>query len=183
MSQFDLTEDQLAIQEMARRFTADAITPLPPNGMKSTISPAMSGRQRRAGLWCDLRVRGIGRHRPRPAGSGADHGGDGLWLPRHQRLHLDPQHGRVDDRRLRRAWTSQARYLPELVSMDEDGELLPDRAGFRIGRGGAQDHARLDGDHYVVNGTKQFISGGGYNDSMSPWSAPARTGRRAFPAS
>ena len=27
MSQFDLTEDQLQIQEMARKFTADAITP------------------------------------------------------------------------------------------------------------------------------------------------------------
>src|SRR4028119_1476638 len=27
MSQFDLTEDQLQIQEMAQRFTADAITP------------------------------------------------------------------------------------------------------------------------------------------------------------
>jgi alkylation response protein AidB-like acyl-CoA dehydrogenase len=26
MTQFDLTEDQLAIQDMARRFTADAIT-------------------------------------------------------------------------------------------------------------------------------------------------------------
>ena len=26
-AQFDLTDDQLAIQEMARRFTADAITP------------------------------------------------------------------------------------------------------------------------------------------------------------
>ena len=27
MTQFDLTEDQLAIQDMARKFTADAITP------------------------------------------------------------------------------------------------------------------------------------------------------------
>ena len=27
MSQFELTEDQLAIQDMARRFAADAITP------------------------------------------------------------------------------------------------------------------------------------------------------------
>ena len=27
MSQFDLTDDQLQIQEMARKFTADAITP------------------------------------------------------------------------------------------------------------------------------------------------------------
>ncbi len=27
MTQFELTDDQLAIQEMARKFTADAITP------------------------------------------------------------------------------------------------------------------------------------------------------------
>jgi malonate-semialdehyde dehydrogenase (acetylating)/methylmalonate-semialdehyde dehydrogenase len=52
----------------------------------------------RAWLRRDLCVRGIGRDRARPAGSGADHGGDGLWLPRHQRLYLDPQHGGVDDR-------------------------------------------------------------------------------------
>jgi alkylation response protein AidB-like acyl-CoA dehydrogenase len=43
----------------------------------------------------------------------------------------------------------------------QDRQLLPDRAGFRLRRGGAQTTARLDGDHYVLNGTKQFISGRG----------------------
>lgn len=36
--QFQLTDDQRAIQDMARKFTADAITPLRPNGTKRRIS-------------------------------------------------------------------------------------------------------------------------------------------------
>src|SRR3546814_15155927 len=36
----------------------------------------------RVGLRRHLCCRGIGRHRARPAGGGADHGGNGLWLPR-----------------------------------------------------------------------------------------------------
>src|ERR1700761_6679954 len=39
MSQFDLTEDQLQIQEMARKFTADAITPFAAEWDEKKIFP------------------------------------------------------------------------------------------------------------------------------------------------
>jgi alkylation response protein AidB-like acyl-CoA dehydrogenase len=41
---------------------------------------------------------------------------------------------------------------------------LPDRAFVGLGRRGAQDARGADGDHYVVNGSKQFISGAGENE-------------------
>src|SRR5881628_3974769 len=45
MSQFDLTEDQLQIQEMARKFTADAITPFAAEWDEKHIFPRDTIRQ------------------------------------------------------------------------------------------------------------------------------------------
>jgi alkylation response protein AidB-like acyl-CoA dehydrogenase len=41
---------------------------------------------------------------------------------------------------------------------------MPDRAGSGLRRGGAEDQGGQDGDHYVVTGSKAFISGGGENE-------------------
>ena len=43
-------------------------------------------------------------------------------------------------------------------------ELLPDRAGRRLRRRDLKTRATRDGDHYVLNGSKAFISGGGVSD-------------------
>ncbi|KAJ8137642.1 hypothetical protein OY671_009145, partial [Metschnikowia pulcherrima] len=95
--------------------------------------------RRRTRLRRDLCQRGSGRHRPRAAGSGADHGSHGLWSPGDQRVHLDPQHGGVDDRQVR--WRrDQGAHAAGPRHHGPDGQLSPDRAGFRFGRGGAQDH-------------------------------------------
>src|SRR3954449_9815204 len=108
MTQFDLTDDPLQIQEMARKFTADAITPFAAEWDEKHILPRDTireaaelgfgashaseegggdrlGRNRRLG-----RER---RHRPRAARSRADLRGLVLRLPIDERLHLDPQHG------------------------------------------------------------------------------------------
>ncbi len=128
-NQFDLTEDQLAIQDMARKFTADAITPFAAEWDEKCHYPRRcleSGG--RAWFWRDLRVRRIGRHWPWAAGGGVDHGGDGLWLPRDQRLYLDPQYGGVDDRLFRRRGGEGA-VSARPGRHGEDRQLLPDRAG------------------------------------------------------
>ena len=102
MTQFDLTDDQLQIQEMARKFTADAITPFAAEWDEKHIFPRDTIREAaELGFGAIYVSRGERRDRPRAARGGADHGGDGLWLPVDQRLHLDPQHGGVDDRPLR----------------------------------------------------------------------------------
>ena len=82
MSQFDLTDDQLQIQEMARKFTADAITPHAAEWDEKHIFPRDTIREAaELGFGVDLRLRRKRRHRLGPARSGADHGGDGLRLP------------------------------------------------------------------------------------------------------
>ena len=110
----------------------------PPSGTRSTSSRGHDPRGGRARLWRDLRLRGKRRDRPGPARSGADHGGDGLRLPVDQRVHLDPQHGELDDRPLR-----FGRSEAEIPALDDhhgaDGQLLPDRAVVGLGRRGAED--------------------------------------------
>ena len=139
-TQFELTDDQLAIQDMARRFTADAITPHAAEWDEKHIFPQGHDQgRRRARLRGDLRLGGERRDRARAARGGADHGGDGLWLPLDQRVHLDPQHGRVDARPVRLGG-GQGQVPAPARRHGVDGELLPDRAGVRLGCGGAQDH-------------------------------------------
>ena len=59
----------------------------------------------------------------------------------------------------------KAKYLPSLVTMDKYRQLLSDRAFQRVRRQRRyRTTARRDGDHYVLNGTKQFISGAGANE-------------------
>ena len=55
--QFSLTDDQLAIREMAERFTADNITPHAAEWDEKHIFPINTIKQSRgAWLWRDLRV-------------------------------------------------------------------------------------------------------------------------------
>jgi hypothetical protein len=102
-TQFDLTDDQREIQEMARKFTADAITPHAAEWDEKHIFPRDTIKAAAELGFAAIYVsEEIGRHRAGPARGGADHGGDGLWLPLDQRVHLDPQHGELDDRPVRR---------------------------------------------------------------------------------
>jgi acyl-CoA dehydrogenase len=58
----------------------------------------------------------------------------------------------------------KARYLPQLVGMDKIASYCLTEPGSGSDAAALKTTARLDGDHYVLNGTKQFISGAGYND-------------------
>ena len=56
------------------------------------------------------------------------------------------------------------RYLPDLVTMDKIASYALTEPGSGSDAAGLKTTAKLDGDHYVLNGTKQFISGSGFND-------------------
>jgi acyl-CoA dehydrogenase len=56
------------------------------------------------------------------------------------------------------------RFLPDLVGMDKIASYCLTEPGSGSDASALKATARLDGDHYVLNGTKQFISGAGYND-------------------
>ena len=56
------------------------------------------------------------------------------------------------------------KYLPQLVTMEKLASYCLTEPGSGSDAAGLKTQAVLDGDHYVLNGTKQFISGGGVND-------------------
>jgi alkylation response protein AidB-like acyl-CoA dehydrogenase len=56
------------------------------------------------------------------------------------------------------------RYLPQMVGMEKLGSYCLTEPSSGSDAAALKTTARLEGDHYVVNGTKQFITGGGVND-------------------
>jgi alkylation response protein AidB-like acyl-CoA dehydrogenase len=65
------------------------------------------------------------------------------------------------------SWGSEEqrqRWLPDLTSDEQDRVLLPDRAGLGSDAAAMRTKAVRDGDHYVLNGSKAFISGAGTSD-------------------
>jgi acyl-CoA dehydrogenase len=58
----------------------------------------------------------------------------------------------------------KAKYLPYLVTMDRMASYCLTEPGSGSDAAALKTTATLDGDHYIVNGTKQFISGAGVND-------------------
>ena len=58
----------------------------------------------------------------------------------------------------------KARYLPDLVTMDKIASYCLTEPGSGSDAAALKTKAVRDGDHYVLNGSKQFISGAGAND-------------------
>jgi len=164
MSQFDLTEDQRAIQEMAQRFTADAITP-------------------RAAEWDER------HHFPRDVvkaaaelGFGAiyvseESGGIGLGrleaaLIMEAMAYGCPSTSAFISIHNMASWMIdtfgsaelKGRYLPDMVTCDRLGSYCLTEPGSGSDAAALKTKAVRDGDHYVVSGSKAFISGGGEND-------------------
>ena len=58
----------------------------------------------------------------------------------------------------------RARFLPKLMSMEHFASYCLTEPGSGSDAAALQTTARRDGDHYMLNGTKAFISGGGTSD-------------------
>ena len=58
----------------------------------------------------------------------------------------------------------RTRFLPRLASMEHFASYCLTEPGSGSDAASLRTSARLDGDHYVLNGTKAFISGGGFAD-------------------
>lgn len=162
--QFQLNEDQLAIQDMARRFTADAITPhaarwdeehhFPRDVITSTAELGFGG------IYVSEEGGGIGLGRLESA------------IIMEAMAYGCPTVSAFISIHNMSAWMIdrfggdevKARYLPDLVSMAKLASYALTEPGSGSDAAALQATARLDGDHYVLNGTKQFTSGGGVND-------------------
>lgn len=71
------------------------------------------------------------------------------------------------------------RYLPRLTTMELIASYCLTEPGAGSDAANMRTTARLDGDHYVLNGGKAFISGAGSPTSMWSWPVRAATGPRA----
>ncbi len=162
--QFDLTDDQLAIQDMARKFTADAITPFAAEWDEKHIFPRDAIRaaaaQGFAAIYVSEESGGIGLGRLESA------------LIMEAMAYGCPSTSAFISIHNMAAWMidrfgSQAlkdRTLPDLVAMDRIASYCLTEPGSGSDAAALKTRAVRDGDHYVVTGTKQFISGAGAND-------------------
>ncbi|MFM5907184.1 MAG: acyl-CoA dehydrogenase family protein [Novosphingobium sp.] len=162
--QFDLTEDQLAIQDMARKFTADRITPFAAKWDEEHHYPVdvwkAAGELGFGAIYVSEEMGGIGLGRLEAAlimeamAYGCPATSAYISIHNMAAWMIDTFGG--DD--------LKARYLPQLVGMEKIASYCLTEPGSGSDAAALKTTARLDGDHYVVNGTKQFISGGGVND-------------------
>jgi alkylation response protein AidB-like acyl-CoA dehydrogenase len=161
---FSLTEDQIAIQDMARRFTAEAITPHAAAWDEAHEFPRETVRAAAelgfGAIYVSEDAGGIGLSRldaaliiealaygcPATAAFVSIHN-MAAWM-------IDRFGGQA----------VKARYLPGLVTMDLMASYCLTEPGSGSDAAALRTTARRDGDDYVVSGTKQFISGGGVND-------------------
>ncbi|GGZ01562.1 acyl-CoA dehydrogenase family protein [Novosphingobium colocasiae] len=162
--QFGLTEDQLAIQDMARKFTADQITPFAAEWDEKCHYPVdvwkAAGELGFGGIYVSEESGGIGLGRLEAA------------LIMEAMSYGCPSTSAFISIHNMVAWMVDAfgdqrlkdRYLPGLVSMDLIGSYCLTEPGSGSDAAALRTSAKLDGDSYVLNGTKQFISGGGVND-------------------
>ncbi len=163
-NQFDLSQDQIAIQDMARKFTADAITPYAAKWDENHIFPRdtikAAAQLGFASIYVSEESGGIGLGRLEAA------------LIMEAMAYGCPTTSAYISIHNMAAWMIdcfggadlKTRYLPQLNSMDKLAGYCLTEPGSGSDAAALKTSARLEGDHYVVNGTKQFISGGGVND-------------------
>ena len=164
MTQFSLTEDQLAIQEMAQKFTADAITPFAAEWDEKHIFPRDTIKQAAelgfGGIYVSEESGGIGLGRLESA------------LIMEAMAYGCPSTSAFISIHNMASWMidtfgSQAvkdKYLPDLIPMDKISSYCLTEAGAGSDAASLKTKAVRDGDDYIVNGSKQFISGGGENE-------------------
>src|SRR6478736_2025967 len=172
MTQFDLTDDQLQIREMARKFTADAITPNAAEWDEKHIFPRDTIREAAelgfGSIYVSEESGGIGLGRLEAA------------LIMEAMAYGCPSTSAFISIHNMAAWmidrfgspAVKDKYLPRLIGMEQfasycltepssgsDAAALKTKAVKDPGSGSG-----ADGDDWLVSGTKQFISGGGENE-------------------
>ena len=173
MSQFDLTDDQLQIQEMARKFTADAITPNAAEWDEKHIFPRDTIREAAelgfGAIYVSEESGGIGLGRLEAAliFEAMAYGcpSTSAFISIHNMVCWMIDRFGSDE--------LKQKYLPKMISMEHMGSYCLTEPSSGSDAAALKTKAVLDGDHYVVSGSKAFISGGGANDVMV---AMVRTG-------
>src|SRR3954468_23433509 len=164
MSQFDLTDEQRQIQEMARSFTADAITPHAAEWDEKHIFPRDVIRQAAelgfGAIYVSEESGGIGLGRLDAA------------LIMEAMAYGCPSTSAFISINNMASWTIDRfgvadvtqKYLPSMITMERMGSYCLTEPSSGSDAAALKTKAVLDGDHYIVSGSKAFISGAGENE-------------------
>jgi alkylation response protein AidB-like acyl-CoA dehydrogenase len=164
MSQFDLNDEQRQIQEMARNFTADAITPHAGEWDEKHIFPRDTIREAAAlgfgSIYVSEESGGIGLGRLEAA------------LIMEAMAYGCPSTSAFISIHNMASWmidrfgsaAVKEKYLPSMIPMERMGSYCLTEPGSGSDAAALKTRAVKDGDFYVVSGSKAFISGGGENE-------------------
>ena len=177
--QFDLTDDQREIQEVARRFTADRITPFASQWDEDHVFPRDTIREAAA--------LGFGSIYVSEASGGIGLGRMEAALIMEAMAYGCPSTSAFISIHNMAAWMIdsfgdadvKARYLPSLLPMDHIASYCLTEPGSGSDAAAMRTSAVRDGDDYVVTGNKAFISGAGENEvyvTMVRTGGPGATG-------
>ena len=161
---YHLTDEQKAIKEMAERFTADQITPNAADWDEQHIFPRDTIQQAAelgfGGIYVPEDAGGIGLGRIEAA------------LIMEAMAYGCPSTSAFISIHNMAAWMIanfgdpklHERFLPKLISMEHMASYCLTEPGAGSDAASLKTRATRDGDHYVLNGSKAFISGGGENE-------------------
>lgn len=161
---FSLTEEQQAFQATARQFAREAMMPNARDWDAGSIFPVEALREAAALGFAGIYVRD-------------DVGGSGLTRLDAALIFEELAQGCTSTAAYISihnmvAWMidtygsedARQRFLPKLCSMDHFGSYCLTEPGAGSDAASLTTKARRDGDHYVLDGAKAFISGGGMSD-------------------
>lgn len=164
MTAFSLTEDQIAIRDMAASFAAETLAPNAVRWDEEKHFPVAEMRQAAAlgmgGIYIRDDVGGSGLTRLDAAvifealSTGCPTVAAYISIHNMCAWMID-RYGSDEQRR---------RFLPKLCSMEHLASYCLTEPGAGSDAAALKTRAALDGDHYVLDGQKQFISGAGVAD-------------------
>jgi len=161
---FDLTEDQRAFQETARQFAAEHFAPHADRWDETSHFPVEELRTAAAlgfaGIYVGDDVGGSGLSRLDAAIIFEELAAGCPSTAAYMSIHnmaswMIDCFGRPEQRQ---------KFLPPLASMDHFASYCLTEPNAGSDAAALRTSARRDGDHYVLNGAKAFISGGGTSD-------------------
>lgn len=161
---FQLNDDQLAIQTMARDFANEELAPYAKQWDEAGFFPVDTLRKAAqlglAGLFISHEHGGTGLSRLdgtlifEELATGCPSTAAYISIHNMSATIID-RHGNENQRK---------HWLPQLISMSALGSYCLTEPGSGSDAAALKTTAKRDGDHYILNGTKAFISGGGVSD-------------------
>jgi len=161
---FELTEDQRAVEDAARRFAAEKLAPNAAQWDAKEIFPVATLREAAALGFAGIYVK-------------SDVGGSELTRLDAAIIFEELSAGCTSTAAYisihnMASWmidrfgndTQRKKYLPKLTTMEHIASYCLTEPGAGSDAGNLKTRAMRDGDHYVLNGSKAFISGAGVSD-------------------